>query len=185
MEDRINFHPSEGASSRQVEQFLDLLMANQHRIYAYILCRVSCVADADDLMQETTTVMWRKYDQSAPIANFAAWGKAFAHFHILKYHRTRPRHCQLSPETAEAISEKTDKAMDEYQVRLSALKKCIEKLNAGDRHLAQLRYEQDIRPKNIAEQVGKPLQNVYRALARMHEVLTRCVRRTLAEEAIS
>ncbi len=185
MEDNAQFNRSRGDNSPPVEQFLDLLMANQHRIYAYILSRVPRLADADDLMQETTTLMWRKYEQFTPGTDFVAWGNAIAHFRILKYLEARPAHCPLDPDTAEAVGNDSDKMIQELHDRLVALKTCIEKLKENDRYLVQMRYEQDVTVKNIAERFGKSVQGIYQALSRIHEMLMRCVRRTLAEEVVS
>ncbi len=185
MQNNIHANQDKGNNSQQVEQFLDLLLANHHRIYAYILSRVPRLADADDLMQETTTLMWRKYDQFTPGTNFVAWGKTIAHFHILKYRKARPPHCQLSPEAAEAIGTDSEKMIHEFHDRLSALKKCMKKLNENDRRVVQMRYEWGIAVKDIAQRTGEPVYKIYRTLTRMHEALMRCVRRTLAEEAVS
>lgn len=172
-------------NGRRVERFLDLLMVNQNRIYAYILSHVPCVADADDIMQETTTLMWRKYDQFEPGTNFAAWGKAFAYFNVLVYRRTRPQHCPLSPEAAEVISKQTEKTMEEYQDRLTALKTCVKKLSKMDRHLVELRYSKGVSMKDISRQSGRSLAAIYRAVSRVHESLMRCIRRTLTEETVT
>ncbi|MCK4629078.1 MAG: hypothetical protein KAT56_08735, partial [Sedimentisphaerales bacterium] len=56
------------------ERFLKLLMANDKRIYAFILTLVPGRIDADDLMQETVTIMWRKFDDFEPGRDFVAWG---------------------------------------------------------------------------------------------------------------
>jgi RNA polymerase sigma-70 factor (ECF subfamily) len=56
------------------KDFLRLLMANQNRIYAFILTLVPNWSDADDIMQEAAETMWSKFQQSQPINNFSAWG---------------------------------------------------------------------------------------------------------------
>jgi len=53
------------ASSRsfeQTEQFASLLTRNQRRIYLFILA--CCESrDAEEVLQETSIVLWRKFDQ--------------------------------------------------------------------------------------------------------------------------
>ena len=43
--------------------FLQLLLNNQMRIYAFILSLVRNYDDADDLMQDTANTMWQKYSE--------------------------------------------------------------------------------------------------------------------------
>ena len=43
--------------SEKGKEFVRLLLANQNRIYAFILTLVSNWSDADDVMQETAEVM--------------------------------------------------------------------------------------------------------------------------------
>ncbi len=55
-------------------EFLRLFVQHQQEIYAYILTLVPHIHDADDLFQEGTAVMWKKFDQFESGTNFAAWG---------------------------------------------------------------------------------------------------------------
>lgn len=47
----------------RTNEFLQLLMANHKRIYAFILGMVANYQDAEALFQETILVMWSKFDQ--------------------------------------------------------------------------------------------------------------------------
>ena len=46
--------------------FLRLFLQNQRRLYAYILTLLPNRADADDVLQETSLVMWDKFDADGP-----------------------------------------------------------------------------------------------------------------------
>src|SRR5262249_54956902 len=46
--------------------FLPLFLQNQRRLYAYILTLLPNRADADDVLQEASLVMWDKFDERAP-----------------------------------------------------------------------------------------------------------------------
>src|SRR5207249_11545384 len=54
--------------------FLPLFLQNQRRLYAYILTLLPNRADADDVLQEASLVMWDKFDERAPPSDFTAWG---------------------------------------------------------------------------------------------------------------
>ena len=51
-------------------RFLQLFLAHERRIYSYILALVPVWADADDLLQQTSVVLWQKLDQFEPGTNF-------------------------------------------------------------------------------------------------------------------
>lgn len=46
----------------QSPEFIQLLTTHQSRLYAYILTLVFDPNDADDVLQETNTVLWSKAD---------------------------------------------------------------------------------------------------------------------------
>ena len=69
----------------ETERFLHLLTANHHRIYAFIMTLVPNSNDADDIMQETTTVMLKKFGEFELGTDFVAWGIAVAHYVILSF----------------------------------------------------------------------------------------------------
>jgi RNA polymerase sigma-70 factor (ECF subfamily) len=91
-----------GANKRS-ELFLKLLMSNEVRIFSYILRLVPNLADAEDIMQETAGIMWRKFDQFQRTTNFVAWAVEIAHYRILDYRR-RERRSPIMLTTPDGIS---------------------------------------------------------------------------------
>ena len=66
--------------------------------------------------------------------------------------------------------------------RLNALRTCVKKLDEGDLKLIQMRYEQELAIHKIADRFGRSIQAIYKRMAKIHCVLARCIRRTLAME---
>src|SRR5262245_11019859 len=87
--------PREQARSKL---FLRLFLKNQRRIYAYVLTLLPNRADADDVLQEASLVMWDKFHPETPPDDFAAWGCRIAYFKVLDFfkkgHRARVRFSQ-------------------------------------------------------------------------------------------
>ena len=54
------------------EIFTRLFLRNQKRIAGLIFSLVPQGAEADDVMQETCAVMWRKFGEFAPGSDFGA-----------------------------------------------------------------------------------------------------------------
>lgn len=169
------------ASRAQV--FLRLYQANERRIYGFILALVPDWFEAEDLLQETTAVMWSKFDQFELGTDFAAWAMRIARYQIMNYRKKkRNQRVQFSDEVLGAIEEHVTTVTKDLDIRRDALRDCLKKLSARDRELVHLRYEYDATTKAVAARVGRGIDAVYKALNRIHVQLFYCVRRTLAME---
>jgi len=167
----------------KAEGFLRMLTANNDRIYAFIFSLVPNHFDADDIMQETVTYMYREFNKFQEGTNFLAWALNVAHFRVLSFIQKRQdTHVLFDNELLELIEEEVKSAIEKMNDRLEALRKCLKKLEENDKALIRLRYERDISVKNIALGVGKSIHSIYRGLSRIHDMLLRCVRRTLRED---
>src|SRR5438309_8365030 len=71
--------------------FLRLFLQNERRLYAYILTLLPHRADADDVFQEASLVLWDKFDADHPPLDFAAWGCRIAYFKVLDFSKKRQR----------------------------------------------------------------------------------------------
>jgi RNA polymerase sigma-70 factor (ECF subfamily) len=66
-----------------------------------------------------------------------------------------------------------------------ALAHCLEHLTPNNRELLRLRYFERRSGAEVAEVLGRKLETIYQALARIHKSLADCVRRRLQLEASS
>jgi RNA polymerase sigma-70 factor (ECF subfamily) len=172
-------------SDRKTEEFIRLLMSSQHRIYAFILTLVPHTSDADDILQETSAVMWRKYSEFKTGTDFVAWGIRIAHNKVLEFRRNRAtRSMQFSQNVCEMMVRDCMTRYDLTQVKLDALDNCISKLKDGDRSLVRERYEQNYSIKELAQKLNCPLYTVYRAIGRIHDMLIRCMRQFMGREGL-
>ena len=164
------------------ERFLRLLMTNQNRIYAFILALVHNCADADDIMQETTTLIWRKFDEFEPHTDFIAWALTIARYKTLQYlDKYRDDRVLFSARLLEMIQEQMPKKLEGTGERKKALKKCLAKLGEYDQRLVVMRYQNKLTIKKVAALIGVSVHIMYRTMARIHKSLRICIRGTLAE----
>jgi len=171
--------------SPRIEQFLRLMTASHDRIYAFILSIVPNWTDADDLMQETIMVMWRKFDKYKPGTSFVSWGMQIAKYEIINFCKKRGKRREWSRDDVnQCIMDQAESVNVEINERLNALKLCISKLDQYSRKLVKLRYEQNVTVKNIADVYGKTVQSMYKALGKIHDVLMRCIRKTMLERGL-
>ncbi len=171
-------------ASEKTEQFLRLLAVNQNRIYAFILTLVPSLSDADDLLQDTVSVMWRKFNQFEPGSHFVSWGIKIAHLEIMSF-RKRCRKRTFDSQVETAIHHCALAKNPEVDHRISALRYCLGKLDAHGRELIRMRYEENITQKNLAKRIGISVQTMCKRMSKIHDLLFRCVRRTIASEEMA
>jgi len=164
------------------EHFIRLLMANQNSIYAFILAIVHNSTDADDIMQETTTTIWRKFEEFESGTDFAAWALTIARYRTLQYlKKHRDDRVRFSSGLLKRIQERMPEKLEGIGERKRALKKCLAKLSEDDRRLVVMRYHNKLAIKKVATLIGVSTHIMYRTMARIHKSLRFCIRRTLAE----
>lgn len=170
-------------SPLQTEQFVRLLGKHQQRVYAFILTLVPNWTEAEEVLQETNTVLWRKFSEFDLQTDFTRWACQVAYYEVLKY-RARQKHDRLvfSEEFLSAVSTDTMEMSEELDSQRLALAACQEKLSERDRDLLDRRYQHGATVERVAVEVGRSTDAVYKALKRIRSALLECVRRTMAAE---
>lgn len=162
------------------ETFICLLTANHKRIYGFIRAVVPHGSDADDIMQETVMTMWRRFHEFQPGSNFAAWGIAVAKYRIQKFRSRATGRIVFSDEAIDQVLSQYTVAMKELDARMEALEHCLALLKERDRRMVRMRYELGLRADSMAERIGLSTHGIYKAMARIHKMLLRCMRRQIA-----
>lgn len=165
--------------------FLRQFTANEAAIRAYVRRLVPSRADADDIMQEVSVVLWEKFDSFREDGDFRAWAFGVARFEVLSWLRDRGRdRLVLSERVIEQIAEESDgvygSAFDEQR---AALERCIEQVAPEQRGLLMRAYEPGSRARDLARETGRSEAGFYQWLYRMRQTLLGCIRRSLARES--
>ena len=180
MELPANIH---GIDLAKEKRFTDLFLRSERRIYAYVLALVAHREDAEDLLQDISRVMWEKFAEFTGEGDFAAWGIGIARYRILDYRRKQGvRRAVFSDHTLEAIAERMTRISSQANSRLDALLACMAKLRDPDRELLCLRYQVCATIREVALQVGRSPDSVYKSLNRIHNQLFSCIRTELSKE---
>ena len=179
--------PTGGAPQKVAKEklFLRLFLQNERRVYAYIVTLLANRSDASDVLQEASLVMWDKFDETQPPADFAAWGCRIAYFKVLEFRKkTQRSKVQFSQTMLERVAETAVEQAEALQLdeRREALAGCVEKLGPKDRELLEKRFEEGATTASTAEAVCRSVDAVYKALAKIRQGLFDCVTRTLTQE---
>lgn len=167
---------------RKYELFLQHFVAHRYHIYMFIFALVANKADAEDVFQEVSTLLWRKFDQFEPNTNFRAWARQFARNAVLNYRRyhTRRMMLTLDDDLAETFAERFCHVQDQIEDEVEALRHCVTKLDDRNRELVQRLYLKSEPVRIIAGSWGVSVQRIYQRLGRVHKLLMHCVNETLA-----
>jgi RNA polymerase sigma-70 factor (ECF subfamily) len=167
----------------QHERFLRLFAKNEERIRRYIMVLVPNRADADDIFQETTVALWKKFGEYTPERPFFNWACRFAHFQVLGHRKreaVRSKHLRFSDAALEALSGEAQPTENDLTQWRQALATCVESLPASQRELIQLRYSTDATVVDVARRTGQAAKSLYKALARIRLRLAKCVQSRIA-----
>jgi len=165
-------------------EFVQLFTRSQRRLYLYILAQVPNPVEAEEILQETNLVIWRKCEQFEPGTNFFAWSSRIASYEVLKFRERRRRDKLLfSQSFLDAVSRDVAENDDRLEEQRKALNICLGKMRAADRELIRQRYASGKNGKAVAEALGRPANSVYQSLGRIRRALLQCIKRQLAAQA--
>jgi len=171
------------AGESRTKLFFRLFMANESRIYTYILMLVPHRAEADDIMQETAMITWKRFADFEVGTDFAKWARRIAFYKILDFRKKRnKKRIYFNENLLSTLAEHAEKTLSEADPRLEALKSCLERLGESDHELICLHYEQGVTIKKIAQDLKRSIQGMYKVMTRIHNQLLRCINHKLASE---
>jgi RNA polymerase sigma-70 factor, ECF subfamily len=169
--------------SAKVERFAQLLATCQRRVFVYLLSLLHHAADAEETLQETNLVLWRKFDEYQPGTNFDRWACRIAYFEAMKLRERKARGERFfSNDFVELLADEADKSLETLDERHKALDRCLGKLCEKDRQLVLHRYQEKATTRSVAQSLGRSVQGTRKALHRIRMALLACVERTLAAE---
>jgi|SRR3990172_4769197 len=159
-----------------LDVFIQELIKCQSRVRAYILAALGNHADADDVLQRTNLVLWKKAKEFRPGAEFIPWALGIARYEVLSFLRSRRRERHVF--SVDVAMLMLDAAVDEITDpgdRQAALLRCLEKLPRRSRNLLWQRYNQDKSIKQISSETGRTDDSVKCQFLRLRKALERCI----------
>lgn len=166
-------------------EFASLLARDQGRLYGYIHSLVRDLNDTDDLFQQTTVVLWRKFAEFDQSRTFFSWACGVARFEVANFLRARGRQRLYFSDTLNLMLIEAGEQLssDESEARRAALTDCIAKLRQRDRELLQDCYSDESKVPDVAKRFGRSPQSIHNSLRRIRRSLFACIRQTLDGDA--
>ncbi len=164
-------------------RFMRLWTAAQPAVSGFVRALVRDWSVADEVLQETSLVLFRRFDEYDEQRPFVAWALGIAKFQVLSLNRDAARSrvsfdIDLLARFTETWAELAPRASD----RSLYLQDCIERLAARARQMVRLRYYDDLTAEEISRQIGGTGAAVRVALQRIRQQLRVCVERQFRAE---
>jgi RNA polymerase sigma-70 factor (ECF subfamily) len=174
------------AETERHRLFLRSFTAHEPAIRAHVRRLVPARADADDVMQEVSVVLWEKFDTFREGADFRAWAFGVARYEVLAWLRDRGRDRLVLDEVVIAkIAVETTADEPHLDRQREALEHCMKKVPDDQRDLLMKAYQPDSRIHDVAQASGRTVAGFYQWLLRMRKTLLECIRRALTQEVPS
>ena len=159
-------------------------MENEQALRSFILSQVHNWADTGEILQQTSLILWRKFDQYEPGTSFRSWAFKIARFEVLNYVKKQRRSkLVFSDATLELLAVEDPREEDALEEQRHALAECLKKLKPEQRRLLRDCYESDKTMKEVAEIQNRSLEALYKVMQRLRAVLLECVERVIRKEA--
>lgn len=169
------------SNSSQHARFLRLYTGIQTKLFAFILSVVHNRNDAEELFQETSVILWERFETYESDKPFAPWALGIARNKVLEYLRANKRSRKLFSDSVYGqILQIAEGGEDDISQRVSALKTCLQSLKDVDRKLISFRFHENIPVKLLSQHTGRSADSLYKSLSRILHFLKLCIDRKLA-----
>ncbi|MCB1275204.1 sigma-70 family RNA polymerase sigma factor [Prosthecobacter sp.] len=172
-------------ANSQHEAFVRLFSRHEGSVRAFVTSLLPNWEGVDEVMQEASLVMWRKFDQfdpNKPDSSFLSWAFVIARYEVLMYRRKRATdRLVFSEDVYELLAAEASEFAEDHPHRRDALNRCLTRLEPAQRQLIHVVYADGVSIKEAASRVGRTPTGLYKAVARIRQTLLRCIELTISE----
>jgi RNA polymerase sigma-70 factor (ECF subfamily) len=164
------------SSDEAYESFLTLFAHHENDLRTFIRSLLPTWHDADEVLQNSALVIWRKFDEFDPATAFMKWACVIARFEALAYRRKMARdRLVFREDILELMADEGAGEVDTRQAEYEALESCLAAMPEKQRTLLTLAYTPGVKVKELAEQAGSTSAAFYMRLNRLRKDLMHCI----------
>jgi len=168
------------AQDQRYADFLTYFSADCDRLHAYIYSLLPHHADADDVFQRCSLLLWKKFDTFDQQRDFLSWACGVAFYEVKNFLRTAHRdRLQFSETLVDLLAEQRTDELASVPDHLAALRLCIKKLTEHQQQLVLKAYSGATTVADLAASSGRSAQTLYNQLATIRRKLAQCVQMRL------
>lgn len=163
-------------SNEHDDEVVQLIASCQRPLFLYVWGLLFSQELAEDVLQDTNLVLWRKRHEYVSGTNFFAWACRIAYFEVCKARDQRRRQMPAFSDmfVDHLMPEITSLAEEPSQMQ-AFLQECVEGLDDRQRNLLERRYANGATTQTVAGDVGQSVRTVNRSLSRIHQILFECI----------
>ena len=170
-------------TEQHYELFLRKFARERSKIFRYIFSLLPNHADAEDVFQRCSLVLWQKFSSFDHSRSFFSWACGIALNEVRHFSRVHhSRRLLFDTELIAEISEVHIEEIEQSNSILAHVTDCILRLSYRDRNLIRKAYGHSTTIKSFAESSGSSPQTIYNNLARIRRLIQECVRQKLVTE---
>ena len=166
----------------QYEAFVQLFARHTPGLRSFVRTMLPNWDDVEEVIQETSLVLWRKFPEFEPDTNFLAWACGIARYEVLKYRRKMARdRLVFDEDLLDLIADDSLQRSARSEQERRSLAHCMDALEPDQRRLVQACYAGES-IKSVAEGLERTPTSVYKALNRTRGWLLDCIENRIDEE---
>jgi RNA polymerase sigma-70 factor, ECF subfamily len=165
------------------KEFVHLLQKQERQLSGFVLSLVPNVADADQIVQDISLILWQRFNEFDRNTNFGAWARTIAYYQVRRYRKkaARNRVC-FNSKLLDVLADRVAVRLDNLDARQTAVIDCVNKLPEIHRQFISLYYYSGMSIRVAAEKLGRSVAAAEKAIVRIRRALFNCVEATLRRE---
>jgi RNA polymerase sigma-70 factor, ECF subfamily len=157
------------------------LLSHRVQLLGYLRSIVRDRTLAEDILQDVAVLAIRKAAEIDDVEHLDRWLRQTARYRASYELRKRDHRPRL---LGEEVLDLLDRSWEQFDRSassdmLAAVPGCLEKLSPYARQLVRHRFEDNLTGRQIADRIGRNLNAVYVAMARIYRRLDECIRRAM------
>lgn len=174
--------PSHDAQIEKLKKLTVLWADAQPKVAGFVGAFIHHYADAQDVVQEVAKAAVEAIDSYDLDKPFGPWVLGVARFKVIDYLRRngKDRHV-FDNDAINHLAGAYAKQDDQLDNMKAALSDCMQSLSKRERDALNLRYVDDAKPAQVAEELNINAGTARVLLHRIRQALAECVQRKLAE----
>jgi RNA polymerase sigma-70 factor, ECF subfamily len=163
---------------RSEETFVRVFSKERNRLYRFIFMLVPSEADAEDIFQQTSITLWKKFAEFDQSREFYPWACGVAFRTVQNFRRSAKRKdFVLGDDLVRVLADEQTISPARELHRVELIKECLTSLKQSDRDLVGHVYHDGTPAGTIAERLGRSTQTIYNRLNVIRKMLLDCVNR--------
>ncbi len=168
------------SDTQHYEAFLRFFSRDHDRVLAYIQSLLPHRADAEDVFQRCSVLLWRKFSDFDQEREFLPWACGVAFYEVQNFRRIAVRdRLHFDEKLIDQLADRRQGTLHHLNDKLEALRDCLRGLKPADRELIHAAYHDEMAISEIAKSTGRAMQTLYNRLSILRSTLLKCVQRKL------